>query len=79
MGSVREYDAKLDARNRLTVRDAGYEHYRVQEFEDGTVVLQPRVLVSPNALTADTLRQAEEGREVEEFETAEEIFKDLES
>ena len=78
MGTVREYEAKLDARNRLTIRDAGYEHYHVEEFEDGTVVLNPRVLVSPNALTAETLRKAEEGREVEEFDTAEELLQDLE-
>ncbi len=79
MGAVREYDAKLDARKRLTIRDAGYEHYRVREFDDGTVVLQPRVLVSPNALTAKTLRDAEAGRDVKAFETAEELFADLES
>ena len=78
MGTVREYEAKLDARNRLTIRDAGYEHYHVEEFEDGTVVLQPRILVSPNALTADTLRKAQEGRDVEEFATAEELLQDLE-
>jgi antitoxin component of RelBE/YafQ-DinJ toxin-antitoxin module len=37
------------------------------------------VLVSPNALTAETLRNAEAGRKVREFETAEELFEDLES
>ncbi len=79
MGTVREYEAKLDARHRLTIRDAGYEHYHVEEFEDGTVVLQPRVLVSPNALTAETLTKAEAGRDVDDFDTAEELFEDLES
>ena len=79
MGTVREYDAKLDARKRLTIREAGYEHYHVRELEDGTVVLQPRVLVSPNALTAKTLRDAEAGRDLQSFETAEALFKDLES
>ncbi|GMV07608.1 MAG: hypothetical protein AMXMBFR53_38830 [Gemmatimonadota bacterium] len=48
MGTVREYDAKLDARNRLTIREARYEHYHVRELSDGTVVLQPRVLVPPD-------------------------------
>ena len=79
MGTVREYEAKLDTRNRLTIRDAGYEHYHVEEFEDGTLVLQPRVLVSPNTLTAETLKKAELGRDVEEFETTDELFQDLES
>ena len=75
----RQYDAKLDSRNRITIRDAAYEHYHVREFDDGTVVLEPRVLVSPNALTAKTLRAAEAGRDVRQFDTAEELFADLES
>ncbi len=79
MGTVKEYEAKLDARNRLTIRDASYEHYNVQELEDGTVVLRPRILVSPTLLTTETLRKAEAERDLEEFETAEELFEDLES
>jgi hypothetical protein len=55
MGAVKEYDAKLDSRKRLTIREAEHDHYHVQEFEDGTIVLEPRVLVSPNALTAETM------------------------
>ena len=78
MGNSREYDAKLDSRNRLTIRDAGYEHYHVREFEDGRVVLEPRVLVVPNPVTAETLRDSEEGREVTAFTTAKELFEDLE-
>jgi hypothetical protein len=80
MGTTREYEVTLDARNRLTVREAGYRHYHVKVFDDGTVVLQPRVLVSPTMLTAETLKKVEEGRaDVREFETAEELFADLES
>lgn len=79
MSAVKEYDAKLDSRKRLTIREAEYDHYHVQEFEDGTIVLEPRVLVAPNALTADTLRDSDAGRELREFETAEELFEDLES
>ena len=78
MGTVREYDAKLDSRNRLTIREAAYEHYRVREFEDGRVVLEPRVLVAPNPLTAKTLRDSEEGRDVTAFDTMDELLDDLE-
>ena len=78
MSSVREYEATLDARNRLTVREAGYRHYHVKEFEDGTIVLEPRVLVSPNVLTAETIRDSKAGRNVKEFDTVEELFEDLE-
>ena len=79
MRPTKEYDAKLDSRRRLTIREAPYEHYHVREFEDGRIVLEPRVLVSPNALTAETLRDADAGRNVQEFDTAEELFEDLES
>ena len=30
--AVREYDAKLDSKKRLTLREAGYEYYHVSEF-----------------------------------------------
>ncbi len=79
MGAVREYDAKLDSRKRLTIREAEYDHYHVREFEDGKIVLEPRVLVAPNARTAETLRDADAGRNVREFESAEELFEDLEN
>ncbi len=77
MAGLREYDARLDSRKRLTIRDAGYEHYHVKEFEDGTVVLEPRVLVAPNLVTAKTLRDAEAGRNVKTFDSADELFADL--
>ena len=79
MAGAREYDAKLDSRNRITIRDAEYEHYHVREFEDGTVVLEPRVLVSPNPLTTKTLQDSEAGRNVRRFATADELFEDLEN
>jgi hypothetical protein len=79
MATVKEYDAKLDSRKRITIRDAEYDHYHVREFEDGRIVLEPRVLVAPNPVTARTLRDSEGGRNVREFDTAEELFEDLES
>lgn len=77
MAASREYDARLDSRNRLTIREASYEHYHVKEFEDGTVVLEPRVLVAPNPVTAKTLRDSEAGRGVTTFESADELLEDL--
>lgn len=42
-----EYDAKTDSRGRVTLRGAGYDHYHVREYEDGTIELSPRKLVDP--------------------------------
>ena len=64
---VRGHDAKLDGRKRPTIRDAGFEHYRVKEYADGTVVLEPRALVSPSALTEETLRSPGARRPIQLF------------
>ena len=54
--AIREYDAKLDSKKRLTLRDAGYEYYHVTVLSDQRIVLEPRVLTSPFEVSAITLR-----------------------
>lgn len=57
MGKIlKEYVAKLDSKNRLTVRGSKYNYYHVSELGDGTVILKPRVLADPDELSANTLR-----------------------
>jgi len=46
----KNYDTKLDTKRRVTIRNARTEFYHVTEYEDGTVKLEPRVLVSPDML-----------------------------
>ena len=46
----KNYNAKLDTKRRVTIRNARTEFYHVTEYEDGTVKLEPRVLVSPDML-----------------------------
>ena len=53
---VKSYDAKLDNKKRLTIRGTKYDFYHIQEFNDGTLVLKPRVLVDPDDLSENTLR-----------------------
>ncbi len=56
MGKIKlEYNAKIDSKKRLTVRDASFEYYHVYEFSDGTVLLRPRVLFDPNEISKNTL------------------------
>lgn len=54
------YDAKMDSKKRVTLRGAKYEYYNVQEMDDGTVLLSPRVLVSPFELSENTLKTMDE-------------------
>lgn len=53
---VKSYDAKLDNKKRLTIRGTKYDFYHIQEFNDGTLVLKPRVLIDPENLSENTLR-----------------------
>ena len=53
--AVKEYDAHLDAKKRLTLREAGYDYYHVSVYNDGRMVLEPRVLTAPFQVSANTL------------------------
>ncbi|NOX65819.1 MAG: hypothetical protein GXO85_08470 [Chlorobi bacterium] len=52
----KEYEAKLDNKNRFTVRESNYSYYQVSEFDDGTIVMKPRVLIDPQTLSDNTLK-----------------------
>lgn len=61
------YDAKMDSKKRVTLRGAKYEYYNVQEMDDGSVLLSPRVLVSPFEISANTLETMDKA--VENFKS----------
>lgn len=52
---IKEYDAKLDSKRRLTLRSSNFEYYHVREMEDGTIVLEPRELTAPFQISVKTL------------------------
>ena len=54
--AVREYDAKVDAKKRITIRNASFEYYHVIEMEDGFILLEPRELTPPVQISTNTLR-----------------------
>lgn len=53
--AVKAYDAKMDSKRRITLRNALYEYYHVEEFEDGRIVLEPRELVPPFSISEKSL------------------------
>ena len=53
--AIKEYDAKLDTKKRITLRGSSYEYYHVVEFPSGRIELEPRVLVEPFEISEDTL------------------------
>ena len=54
--AIKEYDAKIDTKKRITLRGSEYDYYHVIEFPNGKIELQPRVLVEPFEISEDTLR-----------------------
>lgn len=53
---VQHYDIAADAKNRISLRGATAKYFHVQALSNGSYVLQPRVLVSPDAIPARTLK-----------------------
>lgn len=52
---VKEYDTKLDAKSRITVRSRLFEYYHVTEYSDGRILMEPRELTVPFQISANTL------------------------
>jgi hypothetical protein len=45
--AVKEYAARLDIKKRVTSQRGQYENYHVYENDNGTIMLEPRILVNP--------------------------------
>jgi hypothetical protein len=58
--AIREYDAKLDAKKRITLRSVLFEYYHVSEYDDGRIILEPRELAVPFQVSANTLSMMDE-------------------
>lgn len=57
--AIKEYDAKIDTKKRITLRGSSYEYYHVIEFPNGKIELEPRVLVEPFGIAEDTLKMVD--------------------
>lgn len=60
---IREYNAKIDSKKRVTLRDTLYEYFHIKQYTDGTLILEPRVLVEPNAISKKTLKMMDKSIE----------------
>jgi len=57
---IKQYDTKVDSKNRLTIRDSNFDYYHVVVFDNGTIELQPRVLVDPEYISKNTLKMMDD-------------------
>ena len=63
MTAVKSYDAKLDSKRRITLRNVSYEYFHVREFDDGRIILEPRELTKPFQVSANTLSMMDSSME----------------
>ena len=55
MECVKNYDAHLDSKKRITLRNAKFQYYHVCEYENGCIMLEPRELIAPKDISSRTL------------------------
>jgi len=53
---VKQYNAKLDTKKRMTIRNTDYDHYEVNVFEDGNILLKPQMLINADELSLNALK-----------------------
>jgi len=55
MSTVREYDARVDTKKRVTLRGAEYRNYHVREYADGRIEMLPQELIEVSARTVEMM------------------------
>ena len=53
---INDYDVAADAKNRISLRGAKAKYFHVKALSNGAYMLEPRVLVPPDAIPAKTLK-----------------------
>jgi hypothetical protein len=56
---VDNYDVAADAKKRISLRNAKTKYFHVRAFSNGSFLLEPRVLVSPDTISARSLKMLE--------------------
>ena len=60
---LKSYDAKIDSKKRITLRNAFYEYFHVEEYDDGRILLEPRELTKPPQVSVNTLKMMDSSME----------------
>ena len=61
--AVKSYDAKIDSKKRITLRNVSYEYFHVEEYDDGRILLEPRELTKPFQVSVRTLKMMDSSME----------------
>lgn len=60
MEAVKSYTTHIDSKKRITLRGAIFQHYEVKIFENGCIILEPRILTVPEGISDRTLKDMDE-------------------
>ncbi|MCK5675186.1 MAG: hypothetical protein KAH95_17530 [Spirochaetales bacterium] len=63
MSIVKEYEAKLDNKHRITIRGSEYQYFQVKQYGDGHLELLRAVLVDPKEISKNTLKMMDKSVE----------------
>ena len=55
MDTVKEYDARVDGKHRVTLPGVRYDYYNVKELARGCYILESRELAAPEGISSATL------------------------
>ena len=58
MNTVREYDVRVDTKQRITLRGTQYRNYHVREYADGGIEMLPQELVEISARTVEMMNSS---------------------
>ena len=61
--AVKSYNAKVDSKKRITLRNASYEYFHVEEYDDGRILLEPRELTKPFQVSVRALKMMDSSME----------------
>jgi hypothetical protein len=53
------YEAKLDSKKRVTLRNAVVKNFRVIEYDNGEIILKPQVLIDLEDISEANLKRIE--------------------
>lgn len=57
---IQNYDAAADSKNRISLRGAQTKHFHVKVLSNGSFILEPRILVPPDAVSKRTLKMLDQ-------------------
>lgn len=57
---IDDYDVAADAKKRISLRNAKTKYFHVKALSNGCYLLEPRVLVPPQALSARSLKMLDQ-------------------